>query len=432
MALQRFQDKVNFIFSIADVLRGPYKPNQYGKVILPMTALRRLDCVLAPTHAKVLEAAAKHKGKPAQARERILNRVAKQQFHNTSKLGFSTLKADPNHIAKNLTHYIKSFSPRARDILDHFGFGEHMEKLDKANRLYLVVSKFAEIDLHPDAVPSQEMGYIFEELIRKYNEDANETAGDHFTPREVIRLMVNVLFAPDGAILTKKGLLKTIYDPTCGTGGMLATAEDYLKELNPNANLEIFGQDYNDESYAICGSDMLIKGHSVEHIVFGDVLGDGQTSDGFPHETFDYMLANPPFGVKWEAEKDCVEAEHENQGFSGRFGAGTPRINDGSFLFLQHMISKMKKPNDGGTRLGIVFNGSPLFTGDAGSGESNIRRWIIENDWLDCIIALPDQLFYNTGILTYVWIVTNRKPRERRGKIQLIDATSFFIKMRKS
>jgi len=432
-----FQDQVNFIFSIADVLRGPYKPNQYGKVILPMTVLRRLDCVLAPTREKVREAAAKHADKPDEAREKILNKVAGQQFHNTSKLDFATLKADANHIAKNLTHYIKGFSPRARDILEHFGFAEHIEKLDKANRLYLVVSKFAEIDLHPDTVPSQEMGYIFEELIRKYNEDANETAGDHFTPREVIRLMVNVLFCPDGHILTRKAIAPSIYDPTCGTGGMLSAAEEYLHELNPDARPEIFGQDYNDESYAICGSDMLIKGHSISNIVFGDVLGDGQTTDGFPKEKFDYMLANPPFGVKWEAEKDYVEAEHANQKFSGRFGAGTPRINDGSFLFLQHMISKMRPfdPKDEskpGTRLGIIFNGSPLFTGDAGSGESEIRRWIIENDWLEAIIAMPDQLFYNTGIYTYIWIVTNRKERKRRGKVQLINATQFFTKMRKS
>jgi len=432
MALRNFQDRVNFIFSIADALRGPYKPNQYGKVILPLTVLRRMDCVLAPTRAKVLAAYEKHKHRADAARESILNRVAGQQFHNTSKLDFASLKGDAPQIARNLGHYIKSFSSRARDIFEKFGFAEHIERLDGANRLYLVVSKFAEVDLHPDSVPSQEMGYIFEELIRKYNEDANETAGDHFTPREVIRLMVNILFAPDGHVLTKKGIAPTIYDPTCGTGGMLATAEEYIAELNPDARPEIFGQDFNPESYAICGSDMLIKGHSIEHIVFGDVLGDGKTSDGFPDEKFDYMLANPPFGVKWEAEKDHVTKEHKNQGFAGRFGAGLPRINDGSFLFLQHMISKVKKPEDGGTRLGIVFNGSPLFTGDAGSGESNIRRWIIENDWLDCIIAMPDQLFYNTGIFTYIWIVTNRKSPERRGKIQLIDATAFYVKMRKS
>jgi type I restriction enzyme M protein len=430
--MNHWGEKVSFIFSIADVLRGPYKPNQYGKVILPLTVLRRLDCVLADTREKVLDAYAKHKDKRPEVLEKLLNRAAGQQFHNTSKLDFASLAADANNIARNLTKYIKSFSPRARDILDHFSFQEHIEKLDKANRLYLVVKKFSEIDLHPRTVPNQEMGYIFEELIRKYNEDANETAGDHFTPREVIRLMVNILFAPDGHILTRKGIAPTIYDPAAGTGGMLAMAEEYLHELNPDARPEIFGQDYNPESYAICGSDMLIKGHSVEHIVFGDVLGDGQTSDGFPREKFDYLLANPPFGVKWEAEKDEVTKEHENQGFSGRFGAGLPRINDGSFLFLQHMISKMKPVNDGGSRIAIVFNGSPLFTGDAGSGESEIRRWIIENDWLEAIVALPDQLFYNTGIYTYIWIVTNRKAKERLGKVQLINGVHFFRKMRKS
>ena len=434
-----FQDKVNFIFSIADVLRGPYKPNQYGKVVLPLTVLRRMDCVLEPTKQKVLDAQAKHKDKSDSARESILNRVAKQQFHNTSKLDFESLTSDAEHIARNLAHYIKSFSSRARDIFDKFAFGEHIEKLDGANRLYLVVSKFAEVNLHPDEVSNQEMGYIFEELIRKYNEDANETAGDHFTPREVIRLMVNILFSPDGTVLTKKGIAPSIYDPTCGTGGMLATAEDFISELNPDATPELFGQDYNNESYAICGSDMLIKGHSIDNIVFGDVLGDGKTTDGFPTSTFDYMLANPPFGVKWETEKDVVVKEFETLGDSGRFGAGTPSIDDGSFLFLQHMISKMKAVEDGGTRLGIVFNGSPLFSGDAvaelkptTSAESNIRRWIIENDWLEAIVAMPSQLFYNTGIFTFIWIVTNRKEKRRRGKVQLINATAFYVKMRKS
>ena len=432
MALRNFQDKVNFIFGIADALRGPYRPNQYGKVILPLTVLRRMDCVLAPTKAKVLAGYEKHKDKSDAARESILNRVAGQQFHNTSKLDFASLKGDAQQIARNLGHYIKSFSSRARDIFEKFGFAEHIERLDSANRLYLVVSKFAEVDLHPDAVSNQEMGYVFEELIRKYSEDANETAGDHFTPREVIRLMVNVLFAPDGHVLTKKGIAPTIYDPTAGTGGMLATAEEYIAELNPDARPEIFGQDYNPESYAICGSDMLIKGHSIEHIVFGDVLGDGKTFDGFPAEKFDYLLANPPFGVKWEAEQDEVTKEHERQGFAGRFGAGLPPIDQGAILFLQHMISKMKPADAGGTRLGIVFNGNAMFSGDAGSGPSEIRRWIIENDWLDGIIALPDQLFYNTGIFTYIWIVTNRKSPERCGKVQLIDATAFFVKMRKS
>jgi len=381
--------------------------------------LRRVDCLLEP----------------------ILNRAAAPPdwpkdrpflVHNTTKLDFQRLKADPNQIARNLTHYIKGFSSKARKIFEHFGFAEHIEKLDKANRLYLVVSKFADIDLHPSVVSNTEMGYIFEKLIRKFSEAANETAGDHFTPREVIRLMVNILFDPDDVVLRKRGALRTLYDPACGTGGMLSVAEEYLAELNPDARLEVFGQDYNPESYAICGSDMLIKGQNIEHIVFGDSF----TEDGVPGEKFDYMLANPPFGVEWKPEEDSIRNEHATQGHAGRFGAGLPRINDGSLLFLQHMISKMKpvdpkRPNGGG-RIGIVFNGSPLFTGDAGNGESEIRRWIIENDWLEAIVALPDQLFYNTGIFTYVRIVTNRKEPRRRGKVQLINAAHFYRKMRKS
>ncbi len=425
MSIDRFSEKVSFIWSVADLLRGPYKPAQYGQVMLPMTVLRRLDCVLEPTKEKVLKKLESLKGSPVKDLEPILNRVAGQAFHNTSKFDFHTLKGDPNNIAANLTHYIKSFSSKAREIIEYFGFEEQIIKLDKANRLYLVVSKFSEIDLHPDTVPNIEMGYIFEELIRRFSEQRNEEAGDHFTPREVIRLMVNLLFESDEEILTKKGIIKTLFDPACGTGGMLSVADEYLHELNPDGRLELFGQEYNEESYAICGSDMLIKGQSLENIKFGDSF----TQDGFSHGKFDYMLANPPFGLEWKPEEDFIRKEHEEQGFDGRFGAGLPRINDGSFLFLQHMISKMKPE---GSRIGIVFNGSPLFTGDAGSGESNIRKWIIENDWLEAIIALPDQLFYNTGIFTYIWIVTNRKAPERKGKIQLINAVDFFQKMRRS
>ena len=426
--MNNFGEKVSFIWSVADLLRGPYKPAQYGKVILPLTVLRRLDCVLEPTKEKVLAKAKSLKGGGVKNIEPILNRVARQSFHNTSRLDFQKLKGEPDKIAANVTRYIKSFSTKAREIIDYFGFETEIAKLDEADRLFLVVSKFCDIDLHPDAVPNTEMGYIFEELIRKFNEAANETAGDHFTPREVIRLMVNLLFAPDSDTLTKKGIVKTLFDPACGTGGMLAVADEYLRELNPDASLEVFGQDWNKESYAVCGSDMLIKGHDIEHIVFGSSF----SKDGFPHQKFDYMLANPPFGVEWKPDEDEIRKEHDTQGQDGRFGAGLPRINDGSFLFIQHMISKMKPIGKGGTRLGIVFNGSPLFTGDAGSGESEIRRWIIENDWLDAIVAMPDQLFYNTGIFTYVWIVTNRKRPERRGKVQLINAVNFFQKMRKS
>jgi len=426
--MNNFGEKVSFIWSVADLIRGPYRPNQYKDVMLPMTVLRRLDCVLEPTKDKVLEQQKKLSGGKVKNVDPILCRVTGVPFYNTSRYTFEKLKGDPNNIAANLTNYIKGFSTRAREIIEHFGFEEHIAKLDKADRLYLVVSKFCDIDLHPHTVSNIEMGYIFEELIRRFNEASNEEAGDHFTPREVIRLMVNILFMPDGDILTTKGIVKTLYDPACGTGGMLSVAEDYVRELNPDARLEVFGQDYNAQAYAICGSDMMIKGQDIEHIAFGDSF----TDDRFPRHKFDYMLANPPFGVEWKPEANFITREHEEQGFGGRFGAGLPRINDGSLLFLMHMISKMKDPKEGGTRLGIVFNGSPLFTGAAGSGESEIRRWIIENDWLEAIVALPDQLFYNTGIYTYLWIVTNRKEPGRRGKIQLVDATSFFKKMRKS
>jgi len=426
--MSNINGRANFIWSVADLLRGPYRPNQYKDVMLPMTVLRRLDCVLDPTKDAVLAKLKSLEGGKVKNVEPILNKVAGQSFHNTSRFTFEKLKGEPDNIAANLTQYIKSFSSHARDIIEHFGFEEHIAKLDKVDRLFLLVKKFCEIDLHPDEVPNIEMGYIFEELVRRFNEASNEEAGDHFTPREVIRLMVNLIFAPDSDILTTKGIVKTLFDPAGGTGGMLSVSEDYLRELNPDARLEVFGQDYNDQSYAICGSDMMIKGQSMDNIRCGDSF----TEDYMAGKTFDYMLANPPFGVEWKPEEEFIKKEHEEQGYGGRFGAGLPRINDGSFLFLQHMISKMKHPKEGGTRLGIVFNGSPLFTGAAGSGESNIRRWIIENDWLEAIVALPDQLFYNTGISTYVWIVTNRKEKHRRGKIQLIDATTFFIKMRKS
>ena len=360
--------------------------------------------------------------------EPILHRITGMPFYNTSRYTFEKLKGDPNNIAANLTNYIKGFSARAREIIDHFGFEEHIAKLEKADRLYLVVSKFCEIDLHPDNVSNIEMGYIFEELIRRFNEASNEEAGDHFTPREVIRLMVNLLFLPDGDTLTTKGIVKTLYDPACGTGGMLSVLEEYLRELNPDARLEVFGQDYNAQAYAICGSDMMIKGQNIEHIAFGNSF----TDDHFPRQQVRLHAGQSALRRGVEARRKFHQREHEEQGFGGRFGAGLPRINDGSFLFLQHMISKMKDPKEGGTRLAIVFNGSPLFTGSAGSGESEIRRWIIENDWLEAIVALPDQLFYNTGIYTYLWIVTNRKEPWRKGKMQLVDATSFFKKMRKS
>ncbi len=417
----------NFIWKVADLLRNDYKQADYGKVILPLTVLRRLDCVLEPTKQKVLDYLPKVKNMNIQNIDPVLNNIAGLTFHNKSKFNFEKLKADPNNIAANLKNYINGFSASARDILEYFSFDAQIVRLDEADLLFQVVKRFCEIDLHPDKVSSLEMGYIFEELIRKFSELSNETAGEHFTPREVIRLMVNLLFQNDREILTKQGIVKTLYDPAAGTGGMLSIAEEYLRELNPDARLEVFGQEVNPESYAICKSDMLIKGQNISNIKFGNSF----SNDGLENEKFDYMLSNPPFGVEWKKVEKQIKEEHEQMGFAGRFGAGLPRINDGSFLFLQHMISKMK-PSDGGSRIGIVFNGSPLFTGGAGSGESDIRKWIIENDMLEAIVAMPEQLFYNTGIATYVFIVTNRKPKERKGKIQLINAISFYNKMTRS
>jgi type I restriction enzyme M protein len=416
-----------FIWSVADLLRGDYKQSEYGKVVLPLTVLRRLDCVLEPTKDKVLEKAKSLKGK-IENQEPVLCAVAKEQFFNTSKLDMKKLLDDPTNLAANLRSYISAFSSGARDVLEKFDFDTQIARMDKANILYMVISKFAEIDLHPTVVSNLEMGYLYEELIRKFSELSNETAGEHFTPREVIRLMVNLLFIEDGKVLAKEGTVRTLFDPACGTGGMLSVGEDHLRMLNPKARLEVFGQELNPETYAICRSDMMLKGQDASHITNGNSFSE----DGHKGKTFDYCLANPPFGVEWKKVDKEVRDEHERKGFGGRFGAGLPRINDGSFLFLQHMIAKMKSPSEGGSRIAIVFNGSPLFTGAAGSGESEIRRWIIENDWLEAVVALPDNLFYNTGISTYFWIVSNRKSKERQGKVQLIDARTFFVKMRRS
>lgn len=423
----KVNDLANFIWSVADLLRGDYKQADYGKVILPLTILRRLDCVLEPTKQKVLDYLPKIKEKKIQNIDPVLNNIAGLNFHNKSKFTFEKFKSDPEHIAANIKDFINGFSDNAREIIEHFGFEEHINKLDEADLLYLIIQKFSEIDLHPSKVNNIQMGYIFEELIRKFSELSNETAGEHFTPREVIRLMVNLLFIDDKDILTKEGIVKTLYDPACGTGGMLSIAEEYLREFNPDSRLEVFGQELNPESYAICKSDMLIKGQNMSNII----LGNSFSNDGLVNEKFDYMLSNPPFGVEWKKVEKQIRNEYEENGFEGRFGAGLPRINDGSLLFLQHMISKMK-PTNGGSRIGIVFNGSPLFTGGAGSGESEIRKWIIEKDLLEAVIAMPDQLFYNTGIFTYIWIVTNRKSKEREGKVQLINAVSFYNKMKKN
>jgi type I restriction enzyme M protein len=423
----KVNELANFIWSVADLLRGDYKQAEYGKVILPFTVLRRMDCVLEPTKQKVLDFLPKARAMKIKNIEPILNKEAGFNFHNTSPFTFANLDADPDNIAANLRNFINGFSAGGREIIEYFSFNDQITRLDEANLLFNIVKKFAEIDLHPDTVSNIQMGYVFEELIRKFAELSNETAGEHFTPREVIRLMVNILFLEDRDILTKPGIVKTIYDPACGTGGMLSISDEYIRELNPDANPVVFGQEVNPESYAICKSDMLIKGQEVNNIKFGNSF----TIDGLAGEKFDYMLSNPPFGVEWRKVEKAVRKEHEDRGYSGRFGAGLPRISDGSFLFLQHMISKIKHTN-AGSRIAIVFNGSPLFSGGAGSGESDIRKWIIENDMLEAIIAMPDQLFYNTGIFTYVWIVTNRKSPRRKGKIQLVNAISFYKKMSRS
>lgn len=426
--MEGFTDKVAFIWSVADLLRGDYKASEYGRVILPMTLLRRLDATLAPTKAAVLAKDAELERQGLVNRAKVLERTAGMSFYNTSALDFRRLLDDPDHIARNIGIYIAGFSPGAADVLMRFGLPDHIKRLNEANLLFQVVGKFADIDLHPDTVSNHEMGLIFEELLRKFSEMSNETAGEHFTPREVIRLMVNLLLHEDDDVLRTKGTVRTIYDPACGTGGMLTIAESYLRDLNPDARLELFGQELNPETWAICRSDMMLTGHDPSRIAFGNSF----SQDGLPDESFDYMLANPPFGVEWKKVRDEVESEHQTLGFKGRFGAGLPRINDGSFLFLQHMLSKMKPVEEGGSRLAIVFNGSPLFTGAAGSGESEIRRWILENDWLEGIVGLPDQLFYNTGISTYFWVLSNRKNPERRGKVALIDAREMYIKMRKN
>jgi type I restriction enzyme M protein len=421
------QNLSSFIWSVADLLRGDYKQSDYGKVILPFTVLRRLDCVLEPTKAKVLAEFA-NKKKAGLNPDPFLLRASGQSFYNTSELDLRKLMGDQDHISQNLYAYVQGFSPAVRDIFERFSFSTQIDKLAKSGLLYLITEKFAGIDLHPEAVDNHEMGLAFEELIRKFAELSNETAGEHFTPREVIRLMVSLLFVEDDDVLTKPGVVRTIYDPTAGTGGMLSVAGEHLAALNPQARLTMFGQELNDESYAICKADMLIKGQDVANIVAGNTLSE----DGHAHAKFDYMLSNPPFGVEWKKVEKEVRKEHESQGFNGRFGPGLPRVSDGSLLFLLHLLSKMRPAQDGGSRFGIVLNGSPLFTGGAGSGESEIRRYLLENDLVEAIIGLPTDMFYNTGIATYVWIVSNRKPVERKGRVQLIDASSFWQKMRKS
>lgn len=426
--MMNFTEKANFIWSVADILRGDFKQSEYGKVILPFTVLRRFDGVLAASKEKILEM---NKALTVSNKTPVFKRVTGHDYYNVSQFDFAKLIDDSNAIDTNLRDYINGFSDDVKEILEKFEIGTIIDRLKKANLLYLVVQKFAELDLGSDSVENLEMGYMFEELIRKFSEQSNETAGEHFTPREVIELMVELLLDPDMDEMTKDGKVKTIFDPACGTGGMLSVAQNKVIELNSKTTIIPFGQELNPETYATCKSDMILKGNTNSRIV----LGNSFSEDGFIGHTFDYMLSNPPFGVEWKKVEKFIKDESQKQGFSGRFGAGTPRISDGSLLFLQHMVSKMtpvSADGSGGSRIAIVFNSSPLFSGDAGSGESEIRKWIIENDLLEAIVALPDQLFYNTGISTYVWVLTNKKATRRKGKIRIVNGVTYYEKMRKS
>ncbi len=413
--MNNFSEKVNFIWSIADLIRDTFKRSKYQDVILPLTVLRRIDCVLQPTKEQVLEVNARLKGKLENLAPQLC-KASGFSFYNTSLYDFERLLSDAPHLAANLKVYINGFSDNMREVLEKFDFNNTISKLEEAGLLFLVMEKFKNIDLHPDVVSNLEMGYIFEELIRKFNEALNENPGEHFTPREVIRLMVNLALAQDQDALKQNHIVRTVYDPCCGSGGMLTTAKERILEINPMAEVHLFGQELNGETFAICKSDLYMKS------------ADGRDA---ADKHFDYLLTNPPYGKEWKMDQVAVEAEAD-RGDGGRFGAGTPRISDGQLLFLQHMLARMQDVEKGGSRVAIVMNGSPLFTGDAGSGESEIRRWILENDWLEAIVALPEQLFYNTGISTYIWVLTNRKEPERRGKVQLINATDFWVQMRKS
>ena len=426
--MNNFGDKVSFIWSIADLIRDTFKRGKYQDVILPFTVLRRLDCVLEPTKEEVLTAYHQYKDKLDNL-DPLLCKKSGFAFYNSCPYDFEKLLDDPKQLAANLKLYINSFSGNMREVLEKFDFANTIDKLEQSDLLFLVTERFQNIDLHPDKVSNLEMGYIFEELIRKFNEALDENPGEHFTPREVIQLMVNLIFSPDKTQLSQEYITRSVYDPCCGSGGMLTIAKDRILELNPKAQVFLFGQEVNPETFAVCKSDLYMKsvdGKDAENIKFGSTLSQDQHSD----KTFDYLLANPPYGKDWKRDKDAVETEAQKAG--SRFSAGTPRISDGQLLFLQHMIARMKPETQGGSRVAIVMNGSPLFTGDAGSGESEIRRWILENDWLEAIIALPNDLFYNTGIATYIWVLTNHKAAERRGKVQLINASEFWLPMRKS
>lgn len=418
----------SLIWSVADLLRGDFKQSQYGRIILPFTVLRRLECVLAANKQKVLVAVESTKALPEVARDKLLLSAAGQSFYNTSKLTLDSL--GENQIGDNLDAYVRAFSTDAREVFEHFNFEASIGLLEDANLLYKVVRSFATVDLSPEAVDNYDMGLVFEELIRRFAESSNETAGEHFTPRDIVRLTTSLVFASDNEALTKPGVVRSIYDPTAGTGGFLSCGMEYLHELNPAARLATFGQELNPESYAICKADMLIKGQDISHIKLGNTLSDDQ----LPFERFDYCLSNPPFGVDWKKVEKQVSDEHQRKGFDGRFGPGLPRVSDGSLLFLLHLISKMRPASatSEGSRIGIILNGSPLFTGGAGSGESEIRRYVLENDLLDALVALPTDMFYNTGIATYIWVLSNHKPAERKGKVLLINASDLHTPMRKS
>ena len=431
----------SFLWGVADLIRDTFKRGKYQDVILPLTVLRRLDCVLAPTKTKVLETQAKYKGKLEDLGPQ-LRRASRFAFYNTSRYDFDKLLADAPHLAANLRNYIAGFSANMREVLEKFDFDNTISKLHEAGLLFQVMERFKNVDLHPDVIDNATMGTIFEELIRKFNEALNENPGEHFTPRDVVHLMVDLLLAGDEERIHPKGIVLTVYDPCCGSGGMLTISKEHVTvgvrkngdltrgPLNPAAEVHLFGQEVNPETFAVCKSDLFMKSHKgedAERIAFGSTL----SNDRHARTQFDYLIANPPYGKDWKRDKDTVEAEHE-RGAAGRFGPGLPRISDGQLLFLLHMLAHMKEPTKGGSRVAIIMNGSPLFTGDAGSGESEIRRYILENDWLEALIALPEQLFYNTGIATYVWVLTNRKAPKRKGKVQLVDATSFWASMRKS
>ncbi|HBM3194933.1 type I restriction-modification system subunit M [Klebsiella michiganensis] len=418
----------SLIWSVADLLRGDFKQSQYGRIILPFTVLRRLECVLAPTKDQVLATVENTKALPDLARDKLLLNASGQAFYNTSPLELG--KLGENHVGDNLDAYVRAFSKDAREVFEHFSFEASITLLEDADLLYKVSRSFATVDLSPEEVDNYHMGLVFEELIRRFAESSNETAGEHFTPRDIVRLTTSLVFSGDDDALAKPGVVRSIYDPTAGTGGFLSCGMEYLHELNPAARLATFGQELNPESYAICKADMLIKGQDISNIKLGNTLSDDQLR----FNRFDYCLSNPPFGVDWKKVEKQVRDEADQQGFNGRFGPGLPRVSDGSLLFLMHLISKMRQPgtDSTGSRIGIILNGSPLFTGGAGSGESEIRRYILENDLLDALVALPTDMFYNTGIATYIWVLTNHKPAERKGKVLLINASDMHSPMRKS